>query len=121
MSPDFKIDGWTAPGYEAVRDAFAADPRGGSALAVLRDREIVVDLREGWRDAARTRPWDADTLVNVYSAGKPVIALAALMLVERGLIGLDDPIGRHWPSFRTPATVRHALTHTAGLPIFPVA
>jgi len=103
-----------------VREAFATDPRGGSALAVLRHGEVVVDLREGWRDAARTVPWDADTLVNVYSVGKPVIALAVLMLVERGLIGLDDPMARHWPSFTTEASVRQVLTHTAGLVTFEV-
>jgi CubicO group peptidase (beta-lactamase class C family) len=114
------VDGFVTEGFEAVRDAFAADPRGGSALALIQGGEVVVDLREGWRDAARTMPWDADTLVNVYSVGKPVIALAVLLLVERGLIGLDDPIARHWPGFRAEATVRHALTHTAGLPTFPV-
>jgi CubicO group peptidase (beta-lactamase class C family) len=120
MSADLKITGRVAPGYVAVRDAFAADPRGGSALTVLRDGEPVVELCEGWLDAARTRPWDENTLVNVYSVGKPVIALATMMLVDRGLIGLDDPIARHWPSFQTPASVRDALTHTAGLPIFPI-
>jgi CubicO group peptidase (beta-lactamase class C family) len=120
MSPDLKIEGFVAPGYEPLREAFAVDPRGGSALAVLRDGETVVDLREGWRDAARTRPWDAETLVNVYSVGKPVIALAVMLLVQRGLIGLDDPVARHWPSFRTPASVRQVLSHTAGLPLFPV-
>jgi CubicO group peptidase (beta-lactamase class C family) len=111
---------FVAPGFEAVREAFAADPRGGSALTVLRHGEVVVDLSEGWRDAARTRPWDADTLVNVYSVGKPVIALAVLLLVERGLVALDDPMARHWPSFQTKASVRQVLTHTAALPAFPV-
>ncbi|MFB9362429.1 serine hydrolase domain-containing protein [Actinoplanes nipponensis] len=120
MSADRNIDGFVAPGYEPVRDAFAAQPRGGSALAVHRHGEPVVDLREGWADAARTRPWGADTLVNVYSVGKPVVALAVLLLVDRGLIALDDPIARHWPGFRTEASVRQLLTHTAGLPFFPV-
>src|SRR5918997_1889916 len=86
-------------GFEAVREAFDAEPRGGSALAVLRGGEVVVDLREGWRDAARTVPWDEQTLVNVYSVAKPVIALAVLLLVERGRIALDDPVARHWPEF----------------------
>jgi CubicO group peptidase (beta-lactamase class C family) len=121
MSTVRKLGGDVAPGFEAVRDAFAADPRGGSALTVLRDGQPVVELWEGWRDAARTRPWDENTLVNVYSVGKPVIALAVLLLVERGLVALDDPVARHWPSFQTPASVRDVLTHTAGLPIFPVA
>jgi CubicO group peptidase (beta-lactamase class C family) len=120
MSADLKIDGWVAPGYEAVREALEAHPSGGSALTVLRDGTPVVELREGWADTARTRPWSSDTLVNVYSVGKPLIALAVLMLVDRGRIGLDDPIARHWPSFQTDASVRQVLTHTAGLPTFPV-
>lgn len=120
MSADGNVDGFVAPGYEPVRDAFAAQPRGGSALAVRRHGDLVVDLREGWADAARTRPWSAETLVNVYSVGKPVIALAVLLLVDRGLVGLEDPIARHWPGFKTDASVRQVLTHTAGLPFFPV-
>jgi len=120
MSPDLKIHGFVAPGFEAVREAFATDPRGGSALTVLRAGEPVVDLREGWRDAARTRPWDANTLVNVYSVGKPVIALAVLLLVQQGRIALDDPMARHWPNFKTNASVREIVAHTAGLPFFPV-
>ena len=112
--------GYVAPGYEPVRAAFAAQACGGSGLCVLRHGEVVVDLREGWQDTARTRAWDERTLVNVYSVGKPVIALAALLLVERGLVALDDPVSRHWPQFRAAASVRQVLTHTAGLPAFPV-
>src|SRR5919107_4551073 len=120
MSSDLAIDGFVAPGFEAVREAFSVDPRGGSALAVIQRGDVVVDLREGWRDAGRTTAWDADTLVNVYSVGKPVIAVAVLMLVERGRIALDDPTTRHWPSFGTDTTVRQVITHTSGLPAFPV-
>lgn len=114
------MDGLIAPGFEAVGAAFAVGPRGGSALTVLRHGEPVVDVREGWRDAARTVAWDARTLVNVYSAGKPVIAAAVLVLVERGLIALDAPTATYWPSFKTDASVRELLSHTAALPSFPI-
>mgnify|MGYP004492668429 CR=1 FL=1 len=114
------ITGAVVPGYEAVREAFAAAPVGGSALCVFRNGEVVADLREGWEDAARTRPWGLRTLAGVYSVGKPVIALAVLMLADRGLLALDDPMARHWPGFRAPATVRQVLTHTSGLAVFPV-
>jgi CubicO group peptidase (beta-lactamase class C family) len=114
------VGGWAAAGFEAVREAFAEDPRGGSALTVLRDGSPVVELWEGWRDVARTQLWEPDTRVNVYSVGKPVIALAVVLLAERGLLDLDDPIARHWPEFGSGASVRQALTHTAGLPVFPV-
>ncbi|BCJ53042.1 serine hydrolase [Actinoplanes sp. NBRC 14428] len=120
VSDDLWINGGVAPGYEPVREAFAQHTSGGSALCVLRHGETVVDLREGWRDSGRTRMWDPRTLVNVYSVGKPVIATAVLLLIDRGLVDLDDPVSRHWPEFRTRATVRQVLTHTAGLPFFPV-
>lgn len=120
MSSDPEFSGFVAPGFEAVREAFAVDPRGGSGLAVIHRGEVVVDLWEGWRDPARTTPWDAETLVNVFSVGKPVIAVAVLLLVERGMIGLDDPMARHWPSFRAHTTVRQVLSHTSGLVTFEV-
>ena len=114
------MEGYVAAGFEAVGEAFAADPRGGSALTVLRHGEPVVAVHEGWRDAGRTVPWDENTLVNVYSVGKPVIAAAAMILVERGAISLDASMSEYWPEFRTPASVREVLSHTAGLPSFPV-
>jgi CubicO group peptidase (beta-lactamase class C family) len=114
------MEGFIAPGFETVGDAFSTDPRGGSALTVLRHGEPVVAVREGWRDAARTVPWDDNTLVNVYSVGKPVIAAAVLILVARGAIVLDSPMSVYWPEFQTPASVREVLSHTAGLPSFPV-
>jgi len=120
VADDVNTAGYVAPGYEPVQEAFAAQACGGSALSVLRHGEVVVDLREGWRDASHSADWDERTLVNVYSVGKPIIALAALLLVERGLVGLDDPVTRHWPQFKTAASVRQVLTHTAGLPTFSV-
>jgi CubicO group peptidase (beta-lactamase class C family) len=114
------MEGIIAPGFESVGEAFAAEPRGGSALTVLRHGEPVIDVWEGWRDVARTVPWDARTLVNVYSVGKPVMAAAVLQLAERGLIDLDRPTATYWPSFQTEASVRQVLSHTAALPSFPV-
>jgi CubicO group peptidase (beta-lactamase class C family) len=80
----------------------------------------VVDLVGGWADEDRTREWQADTMVNFYSAGKALIALLALQLVDQGVIGLDDPIASVWPEFaaggKQLATIRHALCHRAGVP-----
>jgi CubicO group peptidase (beta-lactamase class C family) len=109
-----------ARGFEAVGEAFAADPRGGSALTVLHRGRPVVDLCEGWRDTARTTAWDENTLVNVYSVGKPVMAAAVLQLVGRGQVTLSDPMATHWPEFRANASVREVLAHLAALPAFPV-
>lgn len=115
------MDGVIAPGFEAVGEAFAADPRGGSALTVLRNGEVVVDVREGWRDTGHTAPWDERTLVNIYSVGKPLMAAAVLLLEQRGLISLPATTATYWPSFTARASVRDLLAHLGGLPAFPRA
>ena len=110
--------------FAAVRDAFATNfaERGevGAAVCVIVDGAVVVDLVGGWSDADRTRPWRPDTLVNFYSAGKALVALLALRLVDEGRIGLDAPLASVWPEFaaggKEAATLRHALCHRAGVP-----
>lgn len=128
--------GWHAPGVEppiagtcppelaAVRDAFRANfvERGevGAALCVIRGGEVVVDLWGGWADAARSRPWRADTLVNVYSVGKGLLAALALQLVDEGVLELDGPVAEVWPEFgaggKDGVTLRQALSHQAAVP-----
>ena len=118
------LAGRCAAAYEPVRAAFARcfDELGevGAAVCVVVDGEVVVDLWGGHIDAARHRPWGRDTLVDVYSVGKPIVATLVLQLVDDGVIGLDDPIAAHWPAFgaagKDGATVRHALCHRAGVP-----
>ena len=63
------------------------------------DGEPVVDLWGGHADAARTRPWERDTIVNVFSTTKAMTALCAHMLADRGLLDLDAPVARYWPEF----------------------
>jgi CubicO group peptidase (beta-lactamase class C family) len=114
------MEGTFEPAFKAVAEAFAADPRGGSALTVLHHGHPVVDVYEGWRDTARTVPWDESTLVNVYSVGKPIMAAAVMLLVQRGQVDLMAPTSTYWPEFQTPASVRDLLAHLAALPAFPV-
>ncbi len=63
---------------------------------------------------------ERDTLVNVWSSTKGVLATAAHMLVDRGLIDLDAPVARYWPEFaqqgKEKITVRQLMSHQAGLP-----
>ena len=118
------IGGFCDERFEAVRVAFAGNfaEQGelGAAVCVIHRGEVVVDLHGGWADPARTRPWAADTITDVYSVGKGLLSLLLLRLVDRGEVGLDDPIASVWPEFaaggKASATVRHALTHRAGVP-----
>jgi len=118
------VQGTVAPGFEGVRDAFAANfsERGdvGASLAVTRDGALVVDLWGGWADAERTRPWTRETLVNVYSTTKGITALAAAMLADRGQLDTDALVTGYWPEFgaagKERIPVRWLLSHQAGLP-----
>jgi CubicO group peptidase (beta-lactamase class C family) len=85
----------------------------------------VIDLWGGHADAAKTRPWNADTIVNLYSIGKAVSAVCALHLVDSGLLDLDAPVARYWPEFaqagKSQVPVRFVLTHQIGLPAIAAA
>ena len=113
------VTGTTDSRFAPVRDAFAEVVENaagtGAAVAAWHDGAWVVDLWGGWADAARSRPWERDSIVQPYSVSKPVAALAALMLVDRGTLELDAPVQRYWPEFVAPATVRHVLSHQAGI------
>ena len=118
------IHGNCAPGFERVREAFEENftERGdvGASVAVSLEGETVVDLWGGWRDRAATLPWEADTIVNVYSTTKTMAALTMLLLADRGELDLHAPVSRYWPEFaqngKEKVEVRHFLCHAAGLP-----
>lgn len=113
------VHGEVAAGFAVVRDVFAGIVRReegtGAAVAIWHDGRWVVDLWGGHADAARARPWERDSIVMPYSVSKPFAAMAALTLVDRGLLDLDVPVQRHWPQLETPATVRQLLSHQVGL------
>ena len=119
-----QVHGRCEPAFEPLRDAIsdilAAGAEIGVALCVHVDTQPVVDVWAGHRDAARTQPWDADTIVNLYSVGKAVSAVCALRLVDAGALDLDAPVARYWPEFaqagKADLPVRFLLTHQAGLP-----
>jgi CubicO group peptidase (beta-lactamase class C family) len=95
----------------------------GLQVAVYRRGEPIVDAVAGVADAATGRPVTPDTPFYVYSTGKGMTATVAHILAERGLFDYDTPIAALWPEFgargKERATVRHALTHTVGVPGLP--
>jgi CubicO group peptidase (beta-lactamase class C family) len=109
--------------FAAVPSALAGsldDGDVGASVAVFVDGEPVVDVWDGSADAARTVPWQRDTITNVHSVTKTMTALCALVLADRGDLDLDAPVCRYWPEFaaagKEVVLVRHVLAHTAGLP-----
>lgn len=95
----------------------------GLQLAVYQHGDLVIDAWAGVADPATGTPVTSETLFTVYSVSKGITATLVHILAERGLLDYDDPIARYWPSFgqngKEKVTVRHALTHTAGIPHMP--
>jgi len=106
----------------------------GWQLAIARHGRVAHTATYGHADAARSKPFADDTIVRLYSMTKPLTSVAAMMLVERGLLALKDPVARYIPAFGDsqvftggsadapqlvpqdrPMLVWHLLTHTAGL------
>lgn len=117
------ISGFVGRGFEQVRDAFAANFRDhgdyGAACCVYRNGQPVVDLWGGFADLREGISWEEDTIQLVFSATKGVTAACANLLVERGEVDLDAPVGRYWPEFaangKERIPVRWVLCHRAGL------
>ncbi|QJU55891.1 beta-lactamase family protein [Herbiconiux sp. SALV-R1] len=117
------VQGIADPRFEKVRALLEENIRSGAevgaSLAVDFGGEMIVDLWGGYADAARTKPWTRDTIVNVWSSTKTVTALAALILVDRGLLDVNEPVATYWPEFaqngKEAIEVRHILSHTSGV------
>jgi CubicO group peptidase (beta-lactamase class C family) len=100
----------------------AGKERGVQVAAYLKG-ELVVDTWAGVADPATGRGVDGETLFPVFSTGKGIVATIIHLLAERGRLGYDEPIAKYWPEFaangKGDVTVRHALSHTSGLPHLP--
>ena len=110
--------------FAGVRDVLTAHLDSGedlgASVAVTVDGEMVVDIWGGWADEDKTRPWQRDTITNVWSTTKTMTALCALMVADAGELDFDAPVSRYWPEFAAGGKgdrvlVRHLMSHTAGL------
>ena len=90
---DGSVQGFTHDRFAPVRAQFEANLASGAdvgaSFCATVEGETVVDLWGGYADEARTRPWERDTIVNVYSTTKTMTFLCALMLADRGELDFD--------------------------------
>ncbi len=118
------VQGDCAPGFDAVRTAFAEnfDQRGevGASLCITHRGVTVVDLWGGLADPKTDAPWTQDTVSIVFSCTKGATALCAHMLIEQGKLGLHDDVAKLWPEFATEGkagtTLANMLAHTSPVP-----
>ena len=106
----------------------------GSQTLIARGGKLAYSKSVGYADLENQVPWNDDTMARFYSMTKPITSVALMMLYEKGLFHLDDPVENYIPSFKDmkilrpgalaiddtePAavkmTVHHLLTHMSGL------
>src|SRR5688500_14629918 len=111
------LAGWT-------REVLNRHPAVGFAIGVVRDGRLASFAAHGPADVESGAPITADTVFRIASITKTMTAVAVMQLHEHGLVDLDAPAGDYLRAFRLiplwagarPATLRHLLTHTAGVP-----
>ena len=127
--------GMTSAGFEALREELnqlvARGEFPGVTAMVARRGKVVFAHAAGLLDVQTGAEARLDSLMRIYSMTKPVTSVAAMMLVEDGKLGLDEPVARFFPKWKNmtvlaadgetrvpaerPVTARHLLTQTAGL------
>ena len=119
---DVKVCGKVAPGFEKVREVFEENWKEievGASYSVVYRGETVVDIWGGWQDRDLKRPWEENTLVNVYSTTKGMGSLVMAMLVDQGQLDYHAKVVDYWPEFgaagKDRVTVAQLLSHQAGL------
>ncbi len=128
MTNSVKVNGFCDEQFERVKNAFIRNFKSGlevgASFAATINGKFVIDIWAGHADAAQMRPWEEDTIVNVYSTTKVMTVLCTLMLVDRGLLDLDAPVAKYWSEFaqagKENLPVRYLFSHTSGLSGFEV-
>ncbi|KAJ5729222.1 uncharacterized protein N7483_003730 [Penicillium malachiteum] len=119
-----EVHGTYDPAFDSVRDLLnqrlSSGAELGASLYVDIDGKSVLDLWGGYADKAKTRPWGKDTVAPVWSCSKVITNLAALILIDRGLLDPNENAAKYWPEFaingKDNIKVSHVLSHAAGLP-----
>jgi CubicO group peptidase (beta-lactamase class C family) len=95
----------------------------GAVIAVMQDGELVHFKAYGLANREQGKPMQEDAIFRLASITKPVVTAAALAMIEKGKFQLETPVTDFLPDFKPKApdgstptiTIRHLLTHTAGL------
>lgn len=117
------VSGGCDPRFATVQEVFADNLSSGADLgasvAVVEEGRLVVDLWGGDATQDGSVKWNTNTITNVYSTTKTMVALVALMLIDRGQISPDDRVAKYWPEFEAngkhDVTIAHLMAHTSGL------
>ena len=117
------IKGYCDPKFQNVYDAFSnAITSGfetGAALAIEHKGKIITNLWGGYQDFKKTKEWEEDTLVNVFSVTKGVTATCISRLIDQGKLDPNKSVGDYWPEYscngKEDTKVSDLLCHRAAM------
>lgn len=91
----------------------------GAAVSIWQNGKPIIDLYSGFCDARHEKPWEANTLVLVWSATKGIGSACVLHVLQEHRIGIDRCVAEFWPEFaqagKEKITLSQLLSHQAGL------
>ncbi|KAJ9605798.1 hypothetical protein H2200_009647 [Cladophialophora chaetospira] len=118
------VEGHCDERFEEVKDLLQkyvnSSDEVGASIAVNLDGKDVVDIWGGYygQDGSK-QAWGKDTITNIFSTTKTVVAYVILLLADRGQLSVYDKISKHWPEFavngKQDIEIRHVLSHTSGV------
>jgi CubicO group peptidase (beta-lactamase class C family) len=119
----FQIQGTVAPGFESVKEVYEREMQTmaekNTQLCVYHKGEKVVDL---WASTTNDAEFSPDSIVNIFSSGKSLEAIAIASLVGRGLLDYKAKIADYWPEFgangKGELTVAELMRHEGGMAAF---
>ena len=117
------IKGYCDPKFQKVYDAFSnaitSDFETGAALAIEHQGKIITNLWGGYQDFNKTKEWEEDTLVNVFSVTKGVTATCISRLIDQGKLDPNKSVGDYWPEYscngKEDTKVSDLLCHRAAM------
>ena len=117
------IHGECDPQFSKVKETFEKlyqeDREIGSCFAVYKDGNPLVNLWGGFQDKDKTKPWQKDNLVTVYSTTKGVAAFCIALAMEKGLLNYEEKVSTYWPEFssngKEDITIGMLMSHQAGI------
>jgi CubicO group peptidase (beta-lactamase class C family) len=112
----------THPAVEAEVSKIIGSGEVGFQVAAMSGNQLVINTWAG-QTAADGGEVTGETIFPVFSVSKAVVATAVHVQAEQGYLDYDAPLARYWPEFaahdKDPITVRHVLSHRAGIPAMP--
>ena len=84
----------------AMQKAVDSGELPGAVVFIARDGQLVYAKSFGWQDRQKKIPMSNESIFRLYSMTKPVVSVAAMMLVEEGKLGLQEPVSKYIPEFK---------------------